>query len=204
MKKLLLLALATFGITHAFSQSFMHGAGVGIYVDKVENMDVRASFAFTYSPRFNFVETASMSVSVGIPISVGISGNYNFSYNSRYYGGYSDDETNTLRFMFNAPVMINLNLGAGSTKDNRKRIGYFVGAGFGYHYSESADAEYYDENNNLVSSHMEGSTTGPAANAGMRIRVGRGGKAVEAKLSYFKGISGSKLSLYGLGAAFNF
>lgn len=193
------MAFATLGVSNAYSQSFMHGAGVGIYVDKVEDMDPRASFAFTYSPRFNFVETESMSVSVGIPISVGFSGSYNYNYSN----GYSE-ETNTLGFMFNAPLMVNLNLAAGSTKGNRKRIGYFVGGGFGYHYSASTDAEYYDENGELVSSHTEGSATGPAANAGMRIRVGRGGKAVEARLSYFKGITGSKLSLYGMGAAFNF
>jgi hypothetical protein len=203
MKKLLIMAFAILGVSNAFSQSFMHGAGVGIYVDKVENMDARLSFAFTYSPRFNFVETESMSVSVGIPISLGFSGSYNYSYNSRDDYGYSN-ETNTLGFMFNAPLMVNLNLKAGSTKGNRDRIGYFVGGGFGYHYSASTDAEYYDENGDLVTSHQEGSATGPAANAGMRIRVGRGGKAVEAKLSYFKGITGSKLSLYGMGAAFNF
>lgn len=196
------MAFATLGVSNAFSQSFMHGAGVGIYVDKVKDMDPRASFAFTYSPRFNFVETESMSVSVGIPISVGFSGSYNYTYNSRS-GGYGD-ETNTLGFMFNAPLMVNLNLAAGSTKKNRDRIGYFVGAGFGYHYSASTDAEYYDENDMLVTKSTEGSASGPAANAGMRIRVGRGGKAVEAKLSYFKGITGSKLDLFGLGAAFNF
>jgi hypothetical protein len=197
MKKILFLALATFGFSNAFSQSFMHGAGVGFYVDKVENMDARLSFALTYSPRFNFVETESMSVSVGIPVSVGFSGSYNYSYNS----GYSE-ETNTLGFMFNAPVMVNLNLAAGSTKANRSRIGGFVGAGFGYHYSASTDTDYYDENNELVV--IEGSATGPAANAGMRIRVGGGGKAIEIRMSYFKGITGSKLDLFGLGCAFNF
>ncbi len=197
MKKLLFLALASFGASNAFSQSFMHGAGVGFYVDKVENMDARLSFALTYTPRFNFVEAESMSVSVGIPISVGFSGSYNYSYNS----GYSE-ETNTLGFMFNAPVMVNLNFGAGATKANRSRMGYFVGGGFGYHYSASTDMDYYDENGDPVV--VEGSATGPAANAGLRIRVGGGHKTVEVRMSYFKGITGSKLDLFGLGAAFNF
>ncbi|SIN97263.1 hypothetical protein [Chitinophaga niabensis] len=197
MKKILFLVLATFGVSNAFSQSFMHGAGIGFYFDKVEDLDPRLSFALTYSPRFNFVETEALSVSVGIPVSVGFSGSYN--YNNAY--GYSE-ETNTLGFMFHAPVMVNLNFAAGSTKANRSRIGGFVGGGFGYHYSASTDSDYFDENGDPII--VEGSSTGPAANAGMRIRVGGGGKAIEIRMSYFKGITGSKPDLVGLGCTFNF
>ena len=38
--------------------------------------------------------------------------------------------------MINAPLIVNLNMGHGSTKDNTKKFGYFVGAGFGYHHGD--------------------------------------------------------------------
>src|SRR5258706_9846854 len=125
MRKILFSILFFFSVSVSFSQSFMHGAGVGIYVSKTPIIDATAAFTLSYSPRFNFLETDALSVSAGIPINVGISGSYSASYNS-YYGS---TEENTLRVMFNAPLMINLNVGGGSLKENENRFCFFFVGG---------------------------------------------------------------------------
>lgn len=165
MNKLYLLLIAFFSTTASFSQSFMHGAGVSIFIPKIKASDIAAYGGFTYSPRINFLETESLSLSAGIPLSVATSGSY--SYNSR--GAYAT-ESNSLRFMFNAPLIINLNVGAGSTKETESRFGFFVGGGFGYHYGD-----FYtiveDEYGYSYEGDASFATYGPASNAGIRIAV---------------------------------
>src|SRR5687768_6868258 len=107
MNKISFLVIACLSVSTCFSQSFLHGAGVSVFVSKVQATDIAAYGGFTYSPRINFLETESLALSAGIPLSVGTSGSY--SYNSRT--GYASE--NSLRFMFNAPLIINLNVGAG-------------------------------------------------------------------------------------------
>lgn len=198
MKKLLCSAVLSFFIFSAYSQSFMHGVGVSIFVTKVPQTDVGAFGGVTYSPRINFVETESLSLSAGIPLSIGMSGNY-------YYtdmNGYSSDY-NSLRFMMNAPMIINLNLGAGSTKENEDRFGFFVGGGYGYHFGDfnvikSDEYGYTYQDNTTIGVH------GPAANIGIRIAVGSHRKNIETRLSYMKGINEAKPSIFGMAALFNF
>jgi hypothetical protein len=197
MKKNLLLLLMCFSFSFAFSQSFLHGVGVSINAVKIKHADVSAFGGVTYSPRINFLETESLALSAGIPISVGLSGNY--YYNSM--DGYASEE-NALRFMFNAPLIINLNVGAGSTKENESRFGFFIGGGFGYHYGDfnvikTDEYNEYQEQATL-------STYGPAANAGIRIAVGSHQKNIETRLSYMKGINDRKPSIFGMAALFNF
>lgn len=198
MKKISLLLLFSLSLSFGFSQSFMHGAGVGVFIADAPNTDVTAAGVLTYSPRVNFVEAEALSVSIGIPLSIGFSGSYNYNYNS-YYGS---AESNTIRFMFNAPAIVNLNVGAGSTKDNEKRFGFFVGGGFGYHYG-TYTKEYIDGD---YISYGEGYTGsfGPAGNVGLRFAVGSHQKNIEARLSYMKAISESKTAVYGIAALFNF
>jgi hypothetical protein len=98
----------------------MHGAGISIFVTTVQSTNIAAYGGFTYSPRLNFLETESLSLSAGIPLSMATSGSY--SYNSR--NGYSS-ESNSLRFMFNAPFIINFKVGADSTKETESRFGFF-------------------------------------------------------------------------------
>lgn len=198
MKKIYFLALLCFSLTTGFSQSFMHGVGVSIFVSKAKESDLAAYGGFTYSPRINFVETESLSLSAGIPMSVGTSGSY--SYTSSY--GYTS-ESNTLRFMFNAPLIINLNIGAGSTKENESRFGFFVGGGFGYHYGNFNRIEDDGYGNSYETDELLG-TYGPAANAGFRIAVGSNQKNIETRLSYMKGMKNGKPSFFGMAALFNF
>ncbi|MEJ0104978.1 MAG: hypothetical protein WDO19_21580 [Bacteroidota bacterium] len=199
MKKILFSVLFFFSVSASFSQSFMHGAGVGIYVSKTPIIDATAAFTLSYSPRFNFLETDALSVSAGIPVNVGISGSYSASYSS-YYG---TTEENTLRVMLNAPLMVNLNVGAGSSKENESRFGFFVGGGFGFHYGDVGKIvkddygyEYYESG--------YGVSYGPAGNAGVRIAVGSNQKNIEIRLSYMKGIDDNKISVYGVNTLFNF
>ncbi|SEW38113.1 hypothetical protein SAMN05428988_4780 [Chitinophaga sp. YR573] len=198
-KQLFLFTVACVLSISAFSQSFQHGAGIGLYFDNMVPDNVGVGSAFTYNPRINFTETEATSLSVGIPLTVGYIQNAYSVYN-----GSSLIQTAT-GFMVNAPVIVNFNFGGGSSKKSKGRIGGFIGAGYGFHYISSRDYYAYDESNGVVVKSVGGSSFGPAANGGMRIAVGRKRtKNIEIKLSYYAGTSQNKVDLYGVGAAFNF
>jgi hypothetical protein len=201
MKKIILSAAALlFFSLVSFSQTFMHGAGItiiGSTTGQGSNSDIGLGEGFTYFPRINFVETEKLSLSAGIPLCAGIS--VLSTYNN-YGTTYGSD----LSFVLNAPLIINLNIGRGSTKDNRKRYGYFIGAGFGYHHDNFLADNRYDPLTNTYIDHYTSSTYGPAGNAGLRIGVGKVHKNIEVRLSYMKGINESKPNVMGLAAAFNF
>jgi len=199
MKKIIFSTLFLLSVSFSFSQSFMHGAGVGIFVLKSQNTNATAAFSLSYSPRFNFMETDALSLSVGVPINAGISGSYYSEYNS-YYGGY---EENTLKAFINAPAILNLNVGAGSTKDNESRFGFFIGAGYGLHYGDAGKTVIDDYGYETTASKY-GSSFGPAGNAGVRIAVGSHQKNIEIRLSYMKIPDDSKLDIYGVNTYFNF
>ena len=194
MKKITLLFALIFTATVGFCQSFMHGAGVTILVGSSQGGDVTVAEGFTYFPRFNFLETESLSVSVGIPLSVGVSAAYSAGYSNS--GGFSDQSS--IGFVVNAPLIINLNMGRGSTKDNRSKLGYFVGGGVGYHHGDFVTTGYGYTASESINSF------GPAANAGFRIGVGRAHKNIEVRLSYMKGLNENKINLFGIACAFNF
>lgn len=198
MKKFSLVIIAFFAISSVFSQSFMHGAGVSVFISHVKSSGVAAYGGFTYSPRFNFLESENMSLSVGVPLSIGTSGSY--TYNSRY--GYTSED-NTIRFMVNVPLIVNVNMGAGSTQEDESRFGFFVGGGFGYNYGNFNVLETDQYGNEFDTAPTFG-TYGPAGNIGFRIAVGSNQKNIETRLSYMKGINEYKPSLYGVAALFNF
>ena len=178
----------------------MHGVGItviGSTTGQGSNSDIGYGEGFTYFPRFNFLETESLSVSVGIPLSIGILATT--SSTSDYYGNYNS----SIGFVINAPLIVNLNMGRGSTKDNRQKFGYFFGAGFGYHHGDFL-SDIYDSNTGTYISSYSYNTYGPAANAGVRLGVGRAYKNIEIRLSYMKGLNESKPSIFGLAGAFNF
>ena len=202
MKKIILsgAAMLLFSFV-SFSQTFMHGVGItiiGSTTAQGSNSDIGFGEGFTYFPRINFLETESLSVSAGIPLCVGISATGSSSY-STY--GYTDNTS--IGFILNAPLIINLNIGRGSTKENRKKMGYFFGAGFGYHHCDFLTDRYDQATNTYISSYTS-NTYGPAGNAGIRIGVGRKHKNIEVRLSYMKGINESKPNIFGIAGAFNF
>lgn len=197
MRKIFLSIALFCAINTSFAQSFMHGAGIALFVGTTSNAGGEFSVGegFTYSPRFNFLETEALSVSVGIPLSVGITGSY--SYDS-YYG-----EENTLGYILSAPLVINLNMGRGSTKENTQKFGYFVGAGYGFHHGDFYGV-YEDEYGYDYVGTRSVSVHGPAANAGLRFGVGRKHRNIELKFSYMKGLNETKPNIFGVAGLFNF
>jgi len=198
MKKITLSLVIVLFASTTFCQSFMHGAGLTVMGSTHERYNNDFSFleGLTYSPRFNFLEKDAFSVSVGIPLSIAISVSSNLQ---NQYGDY----TSSVGIVFNIPVIVNLNMGRGSTKANRQKFGYFVGAGFGYQHGDYL-SDYYDYNTNTTISGYSTNTFGPAANAGVRIGVGRKHKNIEIKLSYLKGLNETKSDIFGLACLYNF
>ena len=198
MKKIILPLVFLFTVGTVSGQTFMHGAGLTVFVSDSKGSDVTVGEGFTYYPRFNFLETESLSLSAGIPLSVGFSISTNFYYSSY---GYSDE--GSVGFIANLPLIISLNMGRGSTKDNTDKFGYFVGAGFGFHHGDflmtGTDIYGYEYTNTQSTN-----AYGPAANAGFRIGVGRRHKNIEVRFSYMKGINEDRPNIYSVGCLFNF
>lgn len=190
--------MAVFLLGTAGAQSFMHGAGTGLFVTTMQNGDPSAYGTLVYSPRFSLTETESSSLTIGIPLTVGLSGSYSYSSN---YGTYSD-----LQYMVNAPLILNLNIGAGSSPLTEDRFGFFVGGGFGLNHGNylvdqkiyEGGFEYWDRVSKTLT------TFGPAANAGVRFGVGRQSRNIEVLLSYMKGLNETKPNSFGLQCLFNF
>ena len=196
MKRIILIITLFCVVSTSFSQSFMHGAGITVLGGYEHGGNITLAEGFTYSPRFNFLETEKLSVSVGIPLSIGISattGSYDYTSNSY---------NSSIGFVFNAPLIVNLNMGRGSTKENRQKFGYFFGAGFGYNHGDFIGVDNIDQNGNLVST--SDNNFGPAANGGIRFGVGKKHKNIELKFSYFKGLNDKKPNIFGIAGLFNF
>lgn len=182
----------------SFSQTFMHGVGLTVLggtATKGNNNEITYAEGFTYSPRVNFIETESLSVSAGINLTLGISASS--STNNSSGAGAS------VGFVVNAPLMINLNMGRGSTKENEKKFGYFVGGGLGFHHGDFI-ASYIDEYGYENIGGKSINTFGVAANAGVRFGVGRTHKNIEVRLSYMKGFKDTKPNIFGIAGLFNF
>jgi hypothetical protein len=198
IKRFLLVAAVFLSIGQAYAQTFMHGAGTGTMITSMKNAETGVFGTLMYNPRFTVVENESSSVTVGIPLTVGISGSYSYS---SYYG-----EENSLNYMINAPLMVNLNFGAGSSKDVENRFGFFLGGGFGVNNGSYQVSKYISENG--YETYVEGNETittfGPAANAGVRFAVGSGTHNIEILLSYMKGLNSDKPNTFGIQGVFNF
>ncbi len=190
MKKIILSLILFFTVSTVYSQTFMHGAGITVFAASPQNGKVSIGETVNYSPRVTFLETESLSVSVGIPLGAGISIS---TYLDPYYSDVS------YGVVLNSALIVNLNMGRGSTKENRDKLGYFVGAGFGYYH---ADFKTYNDFGETIPETTN--AYGPAANAGLRFGIGKTHQSVEVIISYMKGINTSKPSVFGLGCAFNF
>ncbi|MGN6492209.1 MAG: hypothetical protein ACTHLE_09460 [Agriterribacter sp.] len=201
MRKTLISLIFVIVVQQVSSQTFLHGAGVGLMASDPAVTSVygtKVFFTLHYYPQVTFMETETYSVSAGVPLTVGLSGSYNASYSSR---GDSYEE-NSLLAVMQVPLMVNFNGGAGATKESEQRFGYFIGGGFGYH---STGIGYLtDEFGNELDGKKYSKGFGPAANAGIRFAVGSNQKNIEVRFSYMKGLKDAKPSMFGLNAAFNF
>lgn len=199
MKKIMLLLVLFFITTTVFCQAFMHGAGVTVLVGSAKGSDVTVGEGLTYFPRINFLETSTLSVSVGIPLSLGLSASSSYYIGSGVYGS----NPASIGFVANVPLIVNLNVGRGSTKENRDRYGYFVGAGFGYHHGNFITTKTNSSGYDYTGVESINSF-GPAANAGVRIGVGRAHRNIEIRFSFMKGLNENKANIFGIAGAFNF
>ena len=195
MKKIILAFALLLSLSSAFSQRFMHGVGITALVSTASGGGTSIGEGFTYSARFNVIETEQLAVAIGIPLSVGVSSNVYTSYNSSVYG----NDVTSIGLVLNVPVILSLNMGRGSTKANRKKFGYFVGAGFGYHHGDFITDSYAYTNGTYSSNDF-----GPAANGGVRFGVGRKHRNIEVRLSYMKGLNDTKPNVFALAGLFNF
>jgi hypothetical protein len=208
MKKIVLFLTLFFTVAAVSAQSFMHGAGVTVFAASSPGSKTTVGYGLTYSPRFNFLETESLSVSVGIPLSVGI------SFSASLYSPTSTyDDDVSLGVVLHAPLIVNLNMGRGSTKDNTQKFGFFVGAGASYYHGDFIDSYSYGDGYSI-------NAFGPAGNAGVRLGVGRKHRNIEIRFSYMKGINDNirtrddgfgnpikfndKPNVYGVACLFNF
>jgi len=192
MKKIILTLTMVFIAWTVFSQTFMHGAGITVFAASPKDGKVSIGETVNYSPRFTVLESESLSVSVGIPLGAGISF-------STYIDTYYSSSDVSFGLVLNTALIVNLNMGRGSTKENRDKLGYFVGAGFGYYH---ADFKTYNDFGETIPETTN--AYGPAANAGLRFGIGKTHQSVEVILSYMKGLNESKPDVFGLGCAFNF
>lgn len=212
MKKIILSLTLLMGSLVGFSQNFMNGIGVHILGTSAPGSSESGAFGVgvTYSPRFNVMSGENMSVSVGIPITLGFtSTTYTTSYGG-VVGANGEEDKVSIGLVFNAPLIVNLNMGRGATKENENstKFGYFVGAGFGYHHGDFIGGGGYDQNGNYIDEDTYSvNSFGPAANAGVRLGMGRRHN-LELKLTYMKGITNNfhniKPNFYGLACIFNF
>jgi len=205
MKHIFILVISLVIATSVSAQHFQHGAGLGVTLDNMVEKNIAVGSVLTYNPRFNFHETENVSVSVGIPLSVG------YTQNTYVTDAYYNDERyhieTSYSFLVQAPVMVNFNFGGGSSPLCHKHIGGFVGAGYAFNYFSPRDYYVYDDNDYIIGVDTKGgSSAGPAANAGIRIAIGKTHtKSIEIKLSWYHALgSNNKFNVFGIGAAFNF
>ncbi len=210
MKKYFLSAMLLFALYNANSQSFMNGVGVHLLGNSNSiggSDDIGFGVGVIYSPRFNFLEKEKFSLSVGVPLTLGFTISASTTNDL-----YSDYQNASVGLIVNAPVMVNINMGRGSSKENKDKFGYFAGAGFGYQYGIFA-SDIYDPISNDYIEDYSTSTFGPAANAGVRFGIGRKSKNLELRLSYMQGLKradvlpayfSKKPSMFGFAVLFNF
>jgi hypothetical protein len=198
MKRIFLLAfLCLAGVKASQAQHFSHGLGVGIFVEDGNGSYVKASYTFTYSPRISFAETDKTSLSVGIPLNIGFSGADDGIYASN--GSYKIEDN--LRYTINVPLMLNFNIGAGSSPACQERMGFFVGAGYAYNVG-TTDQEVVGTPYHVYETE---SSTGPAANIGLRIGIGyKKRRNIEIRTSYMRGVTSYKPHVLGINCLFNF
>ena len=202
MKKTILFLALTFTLETSFAQSFLHGAGISVMaVDQTrgDNNAWNYGWGLTYTPRFNFLETEQLAVSVGIPLTVRYSLSSSIAYSQ---SGYSYNNS-SIGIVENLPLIGSLNYGRGSTRANRSRYGFFVGGGFAYEHGDYF-ADIYDPATNSYIENYSTNVFGPAANAGARIGIGRKHRNIEVRLSYMKALNELKPNVFGLACLFNF
>lgn len=147
----LLLTFIIFGFSAKAQNniSFSFKGGGGLYVGGGSG-----GYAAVLSPRLNFLSLSDIgTLSVGTHLGLGFSSNS--SYNSR------TGAEGQSSFVFDLPLMLELNLGNGSSPDNENDFGGFLGLGYGISRLANNDLNYGGNS---------ATTSGPVFNAGLSFR----------------------------------
>ena len=197
MKRLFILLVFSFAIQTAFSQKFMQGVGLSVMLGTTKK-DLAVAGGITYMPRYNFFENKKYILTVDMPLTLGLSDGTSTTLD--LVNGIVTK--NSPVFTVNVPLFVNINTGRGSNKENRKRFGYFLGLGYGYHHGA-----FYINLYQYGTSFPNSKTldiTGPVTNAGIRIGVGKRQRNIELRFSYMKGLNEMKPNIFGISGGYNF
>jgi hypothetical protein len=184
MRRILLSSLSICSYLLAQSQTFTPEVGLNYMVQPTIGYDL-SSYGVTYAPRLNFWEDKNSGWSIGFPLSF----------------GWSDSKSPHFAVL-DLPAEVDYNIGAGSVKGNKKRMGFFVGAGYAFHVTVVHYYTWWSANPpilvssgpvsinsyNGAAAHINSpiSSFGPTLNAGFRMAVGHKGRVIEFRLSYMK------------------
>jgi hypothetical protein len=189
-KTIIVFFLSILLCTYSHAQTFMHGIGVtfsgmaGRVHNPGESYDAAVAFTnFTWFPRFNLSESDRSSLSIGMPVGAGV--------------GFSSGGSDGVYIGFDLPLAIDYNRGRKSTYENESKMGWYVGAGFGYTFTYWTGG--YSSSNKLES-------YGPLLRTG--IRFGAGSKHPDKATTlgfYFRpGLDKDKLKTGGIAVLIEF
>ncbi len=120
MKKLFIsvLGILFFSAQHSVAQvSFSHAIGAGIYAASDSTGGASGS-GIVYSPRLNLLNfNDNATLSLGTHLAFGIDLN---------------SQEGASNFVFDFPIMAELNVGHACNTDNTNAAGFYVGAGYGF------------------------------------------------------------------------
>lgn len=169
---------------------FMHSAGGEAIFELGSTSEFGNTYGFQaiYFPRVSFAfESENAAVSAGIPLGVG----YNY-FKYEINGSNFEIKDYGFGFTLNVPVMADVNIGHGSTKENGRYKGGYAGAGFDFRIDKYF-TDFFDGRQIYY---------GPKVHGGMRF-VTRGNNmswTVFASYAYHANVTGH---MAGLGFHYN-
>ncbi len=171
-KLFLTLGIVIMSVQIGFGQvSFSHSIGASYYFSSYASAP-----AIMYSPRLNLIQVGDEStISIGTHLGLGI------SYNS---------QAGASSFALDLPIMAELNLGNGASKEANSSFGGFFGLGFGISKLGSASAWGGDYND----------AAGLVVNGGVRFHLNE--RPLGVRVAYLLNAKEGFASVLGIGAMY--
>jgi hypothetical protein len=182
------------------SSQFYHDAGAGAVYGRGKapivdgNVDDKKTtimgIGVFYFPRYNLIEGNRSSLSIGIPFTIGFMGDYDI------------DEGGAVTLLVDLPLTADYNFGAAATKDKETKFGGFVGAGFGYTYS-NYNKEFFVPSSSDSYEQVRGVSYGPLTHAGIRVPIGWD-LAIFARAFFKVGLENARFKTFGVSGGLSF
>lgn len=137
----------------------------------------------TYFPRYNFVEMSKSSLSIGLPLSIGVA-----------LANVDNGEDFGVVFAYDLPIVLDFNFGFKAIAEDTdgKRLGGYIGAGFGYNKISISKTS---------NSNFTGVSYGPLFRTGIRFGNKKdaswGNKAIEINFYFKPGLEKEKYTSFG-------